>query len=262
MNELQIFNSPEFGEIRAVELDGEPWFVGKDIAEAVGYANPSKAIIDHVDDEDKRFEMLPVTDSQNGNLVKTALINESGVYSLIFSSKLESAKKFKHWVTSEVLPAIRKTGAYIAPQAQATPAGMDAGALQAFTVALDTLTAAVQTLTQRMDAQDQTKRPQLSAPPTKPLNNKFRRQWMQTASQKLNTLADECGLPSTTVLHNIYGEMEMELDISLPEVRLKAVEERQLSDCSYLLAIFYDDTLRKWFMERVEFHLTEVNPFW
>ena len=112
MNELQIFENPEFGQIRGVEIDGKPWVVGKDAALPLGYANPSKAIIDHVDDEDKRFEMLRVSDSQNGNLVKTALINESGLYSLILSSKLPGAKKFKRWVTSGVLPSIRKTGGY------------------------------------------------------------------------------------------------------------------------------------------------------
>jgi prophage antirepressor-like protein len=117
-NKLQIFNNPEFGNIRIVEIDGEPWFVGKDVADALGYSNSSKAVMMHVDDEDKRFEMIPVADSQNGNVVsttKTALINLSGVYSLILSSKLPSAKKFKHWLTSEVLPSIQKHGAYMMP---------------------------------------------------------------------------------------------------------------------------------------------------
>lgn len=115
MNELKIFENPEFGKIRTVEIDGEPWLVGKDVAQALGYANASKAVMDHVDDEDKRFEMLPVSDSQNGNLVKTALINESGLYSLVLSSKLPGAKKFRRWVTSEVLPSIRRHGAYMTP---------------------------------------------------------------------------------------------------------------------------------------------------
>lgn len=113
MNELQIFNNPEFGKIRTVEIDGEPWLVGKDVAEALGYATPSKAIYDHIDAEDKRFEMLSAADFQNGNLVKTAIINESGLYSLVLSSKLPTAKKFKRWVTSEVLPSIRRSGSYV-----------------------------------------------------------------------------------------------------------------------------------------------------
>ena len=116
MNELQIFNSEEFGDIRTVTIENEPWFVGKDVAEALGYSNASKAVSTHVGEEDRILKVLEA-DSQNGNVVKTqtALINESGLYALIFGSKLESAKRFKHWVTSEVLPAIRKTGAYQKP---------------------------------------------------------------------------------------------------------------------------------------------------
>lgn len=108
MNELQIFYSEEFGDIRTVTIDEEVWFVGKDVAEALGYSNSSKAVSVHVGEEDRILKVLEA-DSQNGNVVKTqtALINESGLYALIFGSKLESAKRFKHWVTSEVLPAIR-----------------------------------------------------------------------------------------------------------------------------------------------------------
>lgn len=113
MNELKVFQNSEFGTLRGVEIDGESWLVGKDVAERLGYSNASKAVMVHVDDEDKRFEMLPVSDSQIGNLVKTALINESGLYSLVLGSKLPNAKKFKRWVTSEVLPAIRKHGGYL-----------------------------------------------------------------------------------------------------------------------------------------------------
>ena len=116
MNDLQIFENPEFGSVRTVEIDGTPWLVGKDVAVALGYKNPGKAIIAHVDEEDKRLEMLPQeTDSQNGNASpasKTALINESGLYSLILSSKMPKAKAFKRWVTSGVLPAIRREGVY------------------------------------------------------------------------------------------------------------------------------------------------------
>lgn len=122
MNDLTTFSNPEFGQVRTVEIDGTPWLVGKDVAVALGYKNPGKAIIAHVDEEDKRLEMLPQgADSQNGNVSpssKTALINESGLYSLILSSKMPKAKAFKHWVTSEVLPAIHKTGAYESFQAK------------------------------------------------------------------------------------------------------------------------------------------------
>ena len=108
MNNLQIFKNEEFGEVRTVTIDNEPWFVGKDVASALGYTNPQKAVRDHVSEEDRGMNEMD-TPSGRQNLV---VINESGLYALIFGSKLESAKRFKHWVTSEVLPAIRKTGGY------------------------------------------------------------------------------------------------------------------------------------------------------
>ena len=122
MNNLQIFNSEEFGDIRTVTINNEPWFVGKDVAEALGYSNASKAVSTHVGEEDRILKVLEA-DSQNGNVVKTqtALINESGLYALIFGSKLESAKRFKHWVTSEVLPAIRKHGVYAVDELLSNP---------------------------------------------------------------------------------------------------------------------------------------------
>lgn len=111
MNELQIFSNPQFGEIRTTEMNGEPWFMGKDVAEVLGYSNPRKAIIDHVDEEDKT-DGVTIRDSI-GREQKPVFINESGLYSLILSSKLPTAKSFKRWVTSEVLPTMRKTGGYI-----------------------------------------------------------------------------------------------------------------------------------------------------
>ena len=116
MNNLQIFNSPDFGQIRTIQQNGEPWFVGKDVADILGYSNTPKAIRDHVDDEDKLTERI-VLSGQNRGLT---IINESGLYSLILSSKMPKAKEFKRWVTSEVIPAIRKTGKYEA-MAQAVP---------------------------------------------------------------------------------------------------------------------------------------------
>lgn len=107
-NKIQIFENTEFGSIRTLEIDGEPYFVGKDVAEVLGYNNPQKALRDHIDDEDRTVNELFTVNGTKG-----ILINESGLYSLILSSKLPSAKKFKRWVTSEVLPSIRKHGAYM-----------------------------------------------------------------------------------------------------------------------------------------------------
>ena len=113
MNELKIFNSVEFGEIRTVTIDREPWFAGKDVAIALGYKDTAKTLKVHVDDDDKRLvkvgEMSTLEIKSNYGLT---FINESGLYALIFGSKLDSAKRFKHWVTSEVLPSIHKTGSY------------------------------------------------------------------------------------------------------------------------------------------------------
>lgn len=112
MNKLQIFENEQFGRIRGFEKDGEPWFVGKDVAEVLGYKNPNEAISDHVDEEDKLNSKSLSSLGQRGGW----LINESGLYSLILSSKLPAAKAFKHWVTSEVLPSIRKHGEYVTPK--------------------------------------------------------------------------------------------------------------------------------------------------
>ena len=118
MNDLQIFENPEFGQVRTVEIDGTPWLVGKDVAAALGYKNHKDALDRHVDAEDKRQSDEVVIHDPMGREQHPTIINESGLYSLILSSKMPKAKAFKHWVTSEVLPAIHKTGAYESFQAK------------------------------------------------------------------------------------------------------------------------------------------------
>lgn len=128
MNELQTFTSAAFGSVRIIDKGGQPWFVGKDVADILGYSNSSKAIPQHVDEEDRQKQNLPT--AQNGKLVAASwLINESGLYSLILSSKMPKAKEFKRWVTSEVIPAIRKTGGYIAGSENMTDAEIMAKAV-------------------------------------------------------------------------------------------------------------------------------------
>ena len=114
MNDLTTFSNPEFGQVRTVEINGTPWLVGKDVAIALGYKNPQRAIRDHVDTEDQGVTKTVTPSGEQEMLI----INESGLYSLILSSKMPKAKAFKHWVTSEVLPAIHKTGAYESFQAK------------------------------------------------------------------------------------------------------------------------------------------------
>ena len=115
MNEIKVFTNEDFGTIRTIEIEGEPWFVGKDVAQRLGYRDTSDALKNHVDDEDKLTRCF--TDS--GQSREMYIINESGLYSLVLSSKLESVRKFKRWITSEVIPQIRKTGAYHVPQTYA-----------------------------------------------------------------------------------------------------------------------------------------------
>lgn len=124
MNNIQIFKY-ENNDVRTVELNGEPWFVGKDVAAVLEYSNPRKALADHVDQEDKGVTKCDTL----GGVQELTIINESGLYSLILSSKLPTAKQFKRWVTSEVLPSIRKNGGYIAGQEQLTPSELMAKAL-------------------------------------------------------------------------------------------------------------------------------------
>lgn len=123
MNQLQVFQNNEFGQIRSMTIENEPWFVGRDVANALGYSKPENAIANHVDDEDKTTTLIQGTGSNYKS--NAVIINESGLYSLIMSSQLPNAKKFKRWVTSEVLPAIRKNGSYTVPgyQTKATSVG-------------------------------------------------------------------------------------------------------------------------------------------
>ena len=127
MDNIKIFENPQFGEIRTMTQDGEPWFVGKDVAELLGYVKPQNAIAAHVDDEDKT--LAPIQGGCSTGMQNTIIINESGLYSLILSSKLPTAREFKRWVTSEVLPSIRKTGGYITGQDELSDADLMAKAL-------------------------------------------------------------------------------------------------------------------------------------
>ena len=135
MDEIQIFKNPLFGEVRVVVINDESWFVGKDVALALGYAKPENALSTHVDEEDKTITLIQGTGSNYKS--NTTIINESGIYSLVFGSRLKTAKEFKHWVTSEVLPALRKSGGYIATSQEDTPELIMARALQVAQATID-----------------------------------------------------------------------------------------------------------------------------
>lgn len=255
MNDLQVFNSPDFGELRTVDIDGEPWFVGKDVAEALGYQNPRDALAKHVDDEDKNS--VAICDGTPGNPNLT-IINESGVYSLIFSSKLEGAKKFKRWVTAEVLPAIRKQGGYLVPAAEQ---------LAALVQAQTDMALAVQSLAQRMDALEQGNR-ELAALPAgdsganSPPGLAAQRRWMRTVSEKLDLLSAKYSKSNNAVLHKIYQDMEEEFDTVLDDERYRVMEEQGLEKCSVLLAIFFDEELRDYFQRYIDYNLAPENRGW
>lgn len=196
MNEIQIFKNGEFGEVRTLVVNNEPMFVGSNVATILGYSNPQKAIRDHVDEDDKLTERI-VLSGQNREVI---IINESGLYSLILSSKLPSAKKFKHWVTSEVLPAIRKTGGYMVAKQDDTPELIMARALQ---VAQDTINRHKQQLelaNERIALQDTQLKQQ--APKVKYVDNVLQSVNTYTTTQ----MSKELGLREAKQLYNNLKE--------------------------------------------------------
>lgn len=254
MNTLQVFENPEFGSIRTVEIDGEPWLVGKDVAVALGYKEPTKAVRERVDREDRGVSKI---DTPSGTQDMT-IINESGLYSLILSSKLPGAKKFKRWVTAEVLPSIRKTGGYSVPSAEDAPASKKD---------IADLTAAMQLLVERMDAQAASRPalPQSLDPPEEGAlvpGPAAKKRWMRTASEKLDLLAARKGQSHRALLHQIYRMLEKNWGISLEEERLRVMAEMNLTDCSVLAAIFYTDEIKDGFEDIVDQNLAPENRGW
>ena len=263
MDELQIFENPEFGTIRSVEVEGEPWLVGKDVAAALGYTDTSDALKRHVDDGDKLTRRF--TDS--GQSREMYIINESGLYSLILSSKLPGAKKFKRWVTSEVLPSIRKSGGYLAPAAAK---------------ALEDMSAAVQLLSEQMEELSG-QMGELSGQMGELLNREdgesvalaalpelrrqapgiaARRRWMRAVNEKLDLLSSKLGRSHASILHQVYKIMERQSQISLDEERMDVIETYNLGECSILTAIFYNDYLRAEFQELIDYNLAPENQGW
>lgn len=257
MSELQIFNNPDFGEIRIVERDGEPWFVGKDIAAALGYKEPSKAAREKVDPEDRGVSKI---DTPSGTQEMT-IINESGVYSLIFSSKLEKAQQFKRWVTAEVLPAIRKTGGYLTPAAEEKLEAM----LTEFRKLADRVTALEDAATDPFAFPV----PALPAPPPKdaepdrqPPGRDYLKRWMRTASEKLSLMGSRYNMSNNAILHRLYGFLEEEFGVVLADERIRIMEEYNLDDCSTLKAIFYDEEFRDYLENTIDHNLAPENRGW
>lgn len=197
-NKIEVFTSPEFGQVRTLTIDEKPYFVGKDVAEILGYSNINKAIQMHVDEEDKKvldykgFSHFGTTLWSGNDFSNKTIINESGLYSLILSSKLPNAKKFKHWVTSEVLPSIRKTGSYSPDYSSLSPQLQYLISLEQKTKELET---AVQTTNRRLDSMCETM--QIKGD-----------NWRKATHSLINRIATASGQEQRAIYLDIYDELE------------------------------------------------------
>lgn len=256
MKELLIFEDPEFGRIRTAEIDGEQWFCGRDVAVALGYKNPQEAIRNHVDEEDKGVSEILTP----GGRQKILIINESGLYSLILSSKLDSAKRFKRWVTHDVTPSIRKTGSYSLDTSDSNTAVQVKDMFSQITEALQEIKNSY-----ALDAEWKNKIERYCTKigvMTKDvkasvgfINYLMRRgatakrtsKWKMTTKPRINALADYLCADGMTVLRNIYLSMEDEFDIDLNEYAETYRYINNLDQCSTLDVIDADRALRQYF---------------
>lgn len=263
MSELQIFENPEFGTIRSVEVDREPWLVGKDVAAALGYGDTDQALRKHVDSEDKLTRQF----DGSGQSREMYIINESGLYSLILSSKLPSAKKFKRWVTGEVLPSIRKSGGYLAPAAAKALEDMSA-AVQLLSEQMEELSEQMGELSGQMgellDREDGEPVALAALPELRRQAPGIaaRRRWMRAVNEKLDLLSSKLGRSHASILHQVYKIMERQSQISLDEERMDVIETYNLGECSILTAIFYNDYLKSEFQELIDYNLAPENQGW
>ena len=202
MNELQIFNNPEFGDMRIIELNGEPWFVGKDVARALGYAEPTKAVRERVDSEDRGVSKI---DTPSGAQEMT-IINESGLYSLVLSSKLPSAKKFKRWVTSEVLPALRKHGSY---------QGRPKSSAEMFYAQAQINMEVEQRMTELEQANRDVTRKFSETVALFSLPAVSKDDWQAEMNRAINRLCEGYGLNHQTTRGDMYAELENEIGCNL-----------------------------------------------
>lgn len=198
MNEVKIFNNPLFGEVRVFIVNNEPWFVGKDVALLLGYAKPENALSTHVDDEDKTITLIQGTGSNYKS--NTTIINESGMYSLVFGSRLKTAKEFKRWVTSDVLPSIRKTGGYLATTQEDTPELIMARALQVAQATINKHQQMLEQANERIALQDTQLKQQ--APKVKYVDDVLQSVNTYTSTQ----MSKELGLREAEQLHKILKE--------------------------------------------------------
>ena len=253
MNELQIFNNPEFGEIRTLEENGTVLFCGSDVAKALGYARPNEAVAKHCKGTLKRR-----TPTASGKQ-KMLFIPEADLYRLAFRSKVPSAEKFTDWVVEEVLPTIRKQGAYLPPAA----ADKLAEGFQALADQVTALSNRVAELEQGKPRSGRFYLPEGGEEEAQYIPGlAARRRWMRTMSEKLDLLSNKYDAPHNELLHDIYMALEKRYGVVLNEERLKTMEELELTDCSMLSAIFYNPELREGIQRSIDHNLAPENRGW
>lgn len=212
MNEMQVFEHPAFGEVRTVVIDGEPWFVGKDVAQMLGYLKPRNAVTLHVDEDDRK--VAPIQGTPGGTQEMT-IINESGLYSLIMSSKLPTAKAFKRWVTAEVLPAIRQKGSYGIQQPM-TPAQLIAAQAQVL-VQMEQRMDAIQSQQSALEARVETAIKVFSRPSED--------HWKADTDKAIKELCQKKHLNQLAVRGQLYQELERRCGCNV-DSRLRCLRQR------------------------------------
>lgn len=232
-NEIMVFDNPEFGQVRSIEIDGEPWLVGKDVATALGYSNPRDALATHIDDEDKATVAIH-DGSQNRNMT---IINESGVYALIFSSQLPNAKRFKRWVTSKVLPAIRKNGMYVAGENTLSTEAQQAIAI--ISNKMNEFERKISKIERETSYSNYYLRLQM--------RSGYDENWERRQSRNLKSIAEFIGTDEKKILKDIYKEMENRYGVCLNEFCNDYKRVKGLTFCSTLSVISFSFALREMF---------------
>lgn len=213
MREMQVFTNPEFGQVRTVEIDGEAWLVGKDVAEALGYVRPTDAVRKRVDAEDRGISKVETL----SGIQEMAVINESGLYALIFGSQLPNAKQFKHWVTHDVLPSIRRTGGYQEQQTQMTPAQLLAAQAQVM-VEMEQRMNEMQSRTESLETRMNTALEAFARP--------AQDHWKEDIDAAIKTMCAERHLSVTAEKGRLYAELDRAAVCNV-NARLARLRERK-----------------------------------
>lgn len=261
MNEIMTIQG-----IECYEVEGTAWLKLETVARGLGFTDNSKGT-EYVRWNKVRQYLAEIGFSQE--VAKDDFIPENVFYRLAMKARNEAAEQFQALIADEIIPAIRKHGAYVAPNAQ--PQGIEAATLQAvlqpFAAAMETLTSAVQTLTQRMDAMEQGRGELKALPPggeevAQSPGIASQKRWMRTVTEKLDLLSAKYNKPHNAILSKIYKDIEEEFETVMEDERYCAMEEHGLEKCSVLTAIFLDEDLRNYFQRYVDYNLAPENRGW